>query len=101
MNAKSSAPSDASITVPRDRDLDAAETSRRELTPAPDTVNARDEDYASAQKSLPPGSGVAEALHARPPRGEDQLEVGSAGDAARPGKTGIVNPALPPRGQTK
>jgi hypothetical protein len=85
------------IDVPRDADLDTPESSRRDVTPSPDTVNIRDEDYPSAGKPLLPGSPTARALQERPPAGDDQLRAGSAGDAARPSKTGIVNPSLPPR----
>lgn len=66
--------------------------------PSPDTVNIRDEDYPAAGKPLLPDSPEAEALHENRAPGKDQLEVGSAGDAARPTKTGIMNPTLPPRG---
>ena len=69
--------------------------------PSPDTINIRDEDYPSANKPLPEDSLFAQKLHEHPPQGEDQLEVGSAGDAARPTKTGIMKPTLPPRGQMK
>jgi hypothetical protein len=88
------------IEVPRDQDLASAASSRREVTPSPDTVNIRDEDYAGAEtdKPLPADSPATQALHEQPPRGRDQLQPGSAGDAARPSKTGIMNPTLPPRG---
>ncbi|HYD85124.1 MAG TPA: hypothetical protein VEA63_13760, partial [Opitutus sp.] len=67
------------------------------VMPSPDTVNIRDEDYPSEGKPLPAESPAAKALHEHPPQGHDQLEVGSAGDAARPSKTGIMKPTLPPR----
>ena len=102
-----STPSDSSrsdknkISVPRDAKVDTAESSRREVMPSPDTVNMPDEGYAPGPKPLPSDSPLAAQLHEHPPQGEDQLEVGSAGDAARPSKTGIVNPTLPPRGQSR
>ncbi len=89
------------ITVPRDRDVDTAETSRREVMPSPDTINIRDEDYPASDQPLPSDSQHARALHAQPPGGRDQLRPGSAGDAARPSKTGIMNPSLPPRGNVR
>jgi hypothetical protein len=102
MNTPKSKPSDAQPArqpeVPRDRDLDTAENSRRNLTPSPDTVNIRDEDYPSENKPLTPDHPSTEALHTRPPHGRDQLQTGSAGDAARPSKTGIAPTTLAPRG---
>lgn len=87
------------IVVPRDPDVETAETSRSEVMPSPDTVNIRDEDYPAEGKPLQPESRAARVLHEHPPKGKDQLEVGSAGDAARPSKSGIMNTTLPPREQ--
>jgi hypothetical protein len=102
-NEKPVPPSERKIAVPRDRDPDTAASSRRSITPSPDTVNIRDEDYPSAEteRPLPADSPVAAVLHEQPPHGRDQLQTGSAGDAARPSKTGVMRPTLPPRGQTK
>ena len=100
-NQADSPPDRKDPVVPRDRDVDTAESSRRDVMPSPDTVNMPDEDYPMTHKPLPAESDAARALHDRPPKGKDQLEVGSAGDAARPMKTGIMNPNLPPRGQMK
>lgn len=89
------------ITVPRDPDVDTAADNSSEVMPSPDTVNIADEDYPSDDKPLLPESAAARKLHENPPKGSDQLEVGSAGDAARPSKTGIMNTTLPPRGQMR
>ncbi|ACB73486.1 hypothetical protein [Opitutus terrae] len=89
------------ITAPRDPEVDTVESSRRSVTPSPDTVNLRDEDYPAVDQPLVAGSREARALHQNPPRRPDQLEAGGAGDAARPSKTGIMKPPLPPRGQMK
>ncbi len=89
------------INVPRDADLDTTERSRRDVMPSPDTVNIRDEDYPSENKPLTGDSSAARALHQRPSPAHDQLRAGSAGDAAHPSRTGIMNPALPPRAKTK
>ena len=99
--AKQSSSRPKDPTVPRDRDVDTTENSRRDVMPSPDTVNMPDEDYPMTHKPLPAESEATRALHDRPPKGKDQLEVGSAGDAARPMKTGIRNPNLPPRAQMK
>jgi hypothetical protein len=104
MNAKPSTEESKkpkAVTVPRDADVETAETSSRDVMPSPDTVNMPDEDYPMTHKPLPPDSALARKLHDDPPKGKDQLEVGSGGDAARPMKTGIRNPNLPPRSQMK
>jgi hypothetical protein len=88
------------IVVPRDPDVDT-DHGESEVMPSPDTVNIADEDYPSDDKPLLPESPAARKLHENPPQGTDQLEVGSAGDAARPSKTGIMNTTLPPRGQMR
>jgi hypothetical protein len=95
------APRDQNITVPRDPDVDTTESSRRNVTPSPDNVNIKDEDYVSAAKPLSSDSPEVGILHSRTKEADDQLEVDSAGDAARPTKTGIMNPALPPRSEMK
>lgn len=59
----------------------------------------RDEDYTDRDKPLIAGSIEAKRLQEHPPTGTDQLEVGSAGDAARPTKEGIDGKPIPPRGQ--
>lgn len=84
------------IEVPRDRKLDDG---RGQPTPAPGGDSIKDEDYASNERPLPPDSPITKRLHEHPPKGRDQLEVGSAGDAARPSKEGIHNKTLPPRGR--
>ena len=106
MNPSSSSEKDKraekpTIVVPRDSDVDTAESSRREVTPSPDTINIRDEEYPSDDKPLAAESPEARTLHERRPRAPDQLEVGSAGDAARPTKTGIMKTTLPPRSDMK
>lgn len=67
--------------------------------PAARGDNMSDEDYANGDRPLLPDSATARALHARPPRGRDQLRTGTAGDAGRPSKEGIHNKPIPPRGQ--
>jgi hypothetical protein len=89
------------ISVPRDPDVDSAERSREEVMPSPDTTNLRDEDYPPDDKPLPAESPAARQLHDHPPRARGELETGSGGDAARPGKTGIMNTTLPPRGEAR
>lgn len=73
-------PSQREITVPRDRDLDTAEKSRRNRMPSTDEVNARDEDFATTDQPLRPGS---------------QAER----DSGRPGREGVTGKSLPPRGR--
>lgn len=87
-----------SITVPRDRDLDAPPRRRRESPPSAADVNPRDEDYTDREKPLVAGSREARLLHENPPRAKGELGVGTAGDAARPIKPGIHGKPLPPRG---
>lgn len=81
------------LTVPRDPD---AGRTRDDATPprrhSPAGVRAR------VRGSLEPDSPPARALHERPPKGRDQLRVGTGGDAARPGKTGLAATAINPRG---
>jgi hypothetical protein len=85
--------------VPRDREVDGSPKHRTDRVPSAADVNPRDEDvYTDRDKPLVAGSRDARALHDHPPKGKDQLEVGSAGDAARPIKTGIGGKPIPPRG---
>ncbi|MBI2511441.1 MAG: hypothetical protein HYV96_05645 [Opitutae bacterium] len=81
------------IEVPRDPD--AGRFSERDVTPprhhAVEGVDAR------VRGSLEPESPIARALQEHPPKGKGQLDVGTGGDAARPGKTGIGPTSIPPR----
>jgi hypothetical protein len=89
------------ITVPREPPLDGDDdpaAPRDDRAPAAGSVNILDEDYAASGKPLPPDSPIAKALHAHPPRAKDELDVGTAGDAARPTKDGITPTQIPPRG---
>jgi hypothetical protein len=93
-NTKSGAP-----TVPRDRVLDGSPELRSDPTPAAVDRNIPEEDYTDRDKPLVAGSREARALHDRPPPTKGELDVGTAGDAARPSKGGIHGKPLPPRGQ--
>lgn len=77
------------------RDADAGRFSERDTTP-PRHHSAEGVD-ARVRGSLEPDSRPARALHARPPRGRGQLDVGTGGDAARPGKTGLSPTSIRPR----
>lgn len=81
------------IEVPRDPD--AGRVSEGETTP-PRHHSAEGVD-ARVRGSLEPDSPPARALHDHPPRGKGQLDVGTGGDAARPGKTGIAPTSIQPR----
>lgn len=81
------------IEVPRDPD--AGQFSERDTT-LPRHHSAEGVD-ARVRGSLEPDSPPARALQDRPPRGKGQLAVGSGGDAARPGKTGISPTSIQPR----
>jgi hypothetical protein len=99
---KSSAPNKAKSreAVPRDRDTDRADVE----TPSPQSAadsNIQDEDYTDREKPLVADSDAARALHDRPPRTKGGLGVGTAGDAARPTKTGIYGKPLPPRSRAR
>ena len=83
------------IEVPRDEELDRDNGS---AMPAPDGPSMRDEDYTDREKPLLPDSVEAKRLQHHPPKGRDQLRVGTAGDAGRPTKEGIEGKPLPPRG---
>lgn len=87
--------------VPRDSDTADAEASDRRHIPGAEDRNALDEDYATDQAPLAPGSPAS----AQPPHTErqtqGQLEVGSGGDAARPGKEGLTGKPIPPRGEVR
>ncbi|HZP58890.1 MAG TPA: hypothetical protein VFB27_01100 [Opitutaceae bacterium] len=101
MQTPSSEKTDASarklnITVPRDPDVDVAASERP--TPAPGSVNLRDEDLAAANKPLPEDSPLTQALNGHQPHAPGQLGVGTAGDPARPTKEGIHDKPIPPRG---
>jgi hypothetical protein len=80
------------IEVPRDPDAGHAEG---ETTP-PRHHSAEGVD-ARVRGSLEPDSPPARALQAHPPKGKGQLDVGTGGDAARPGKTGISATSIQPR----
>lgn len=85
-------------TVPRDADIEDSANP----TPSPPSaadVNPRDEEiYTDREKPLVAGSREARLLHDNPPRTKGTLDVGTAGDAARPTKPGIHGKPLPPRG---
>jgi hypothetical protein len=85
--------------VPRDSDTADAEASDRRHIPGPDDRNVTDEDYATEHASLAPDSPLARKLHKKPPTGEEQLDVGTGGDAGRPGKEGVTGKPIPGRGQ--
>src|SRR4051812_22500948 len=79
------------------RDPDAGKQSE-DTPPSAEVTNPLDEDYADAGKPLIEGSPEARALHRRPPQARGELGVGTAGDAARPTKSGIHDKPIPPRG---
>lgn len=86
-------------TVPRDRILDGSPEHRSDAPASAADRNPRDEEvYTDREKPLIGGSREARLLHDHPPKGEGQLDVGTAGDAARPSKPGIHGKPLPPRG---
>lgn len=87
------------VTVPRDRDLATPSRQRNDSPPSAADVNPRDEEiYTDREKPLVAGSREARLLHDHPPRTKGTLDVGTAGDAARPIKPGIHGKPLPPRG---
>lgn len=86
------------IQVPRDAKVD---TGMSPPTPAHDAEQWRDEDYTDREKPLIGGSDLAKARHDNPPKGKGQLGVGTAGDVARPSKTGIYGKPIPPRGSVR
>ena len=89
------------ITVPREKPLDGEtppSRTRADDPPAAGSINPPEETYAEQEQSLAPDSPLVEALHRRGPTAKDQLDVGTAGDAARPTKTGITPTSIPPRG---
>lgn len=96
MNQNTPDPESHEIKVPRDRRLD---TRDGPPMPSPGGEIMKDEDYADQDKPVLPDSVSAKRLQARPPKGTDQLRVGTAGDAARPSKEGIHNKPVPPRGR--
>ena len=81
------------VTVPRDPDAGRTDDSE---SPLPRHHSARGE-AKRVRGTLDADSPPARALHERPPRGRGQLTVGSGGDAARPGKTGIAATSIQPR----
>lgn len=81
------------IEVPRDPD--AGRISEGDATP-PRHHSAEGVD-ARVRGSLDPDSPPARALQAHPPKGRGQLDVGTGGDAARPGKTGLSATSIQPR----
>ena len=85
------------ISVPRDPDVVLPE--REERTPAPNFANLRDEDSAAANKPLPADSPVTQSLNEHQPHAPGQLDVGTAGDPARPDKEGIHDKPIPPSGE--
>ena len=89
----SSARRPSRLEVPRD--ADAGQFSERDTT-LPRHHSAEGVD-ARVRGSLEADSPPARALHARPPQGKGQLDVGTGGDAARPGKTGVAPTSIQPR----
>lgn len=87
----------AAPQIPRDSDRGRAGRGSAEPKAAAD-VNPRDEYYTDKDKPLVAGSRLAKALHKNPPTTKGELGVGTAGDAARPTKTGIHGKPIPPRG---
>lgn len=85
--------------IPHQSDTADAEASDRRHVPGPDDRNVLDEDYGTDQAPLAPDSPLGGELHQRRPKAGGQLDVGTAGDAARPGKEGIDGKPIPPRGQ--
>lgn len=84
--------------IPRDSDTADAEASARRHVPGPDDRNALDEDYASEGQPLAPDAPEVKKLHRTPPKGQGQLDIGTGGDAGRPGKEGVTGKPIPPRG---
>ena len=88
-------------TVPRDRDVDNS-SRKRETSPASAAdANIEDEEYTDRDKPLVADSDAARALHDNPSRTKGDLGVGTAGDAARPSKTGIYGKPVPPRSRSQ
>jgi hypothetical protein len=85
--------------VPRDRELDQQPARNADSPPAAADVNMPDEGYSDQDKPLVADSREVGALHDRSARNKGTLGVGTAGDAARPTKTGIHSKTIPPRGQ--
>lgn len=67
--------------------------------PAPDGPGVKDEYYTDRDKPLLPKSAAAIQLQEHPPKGEEQLRRGTAGDAGRPTTEGIYGKPIPPRGK--
>lgn len=88
-------PEKKSIEVPRDERLDRGDGP---TMPSADGQAMRDEDYTDRDKPLLASSVEAKRLQHHPPKGKDQLRVGTAGDAGRPTKEGIEGKPIPPRG---
>lgn len=65
--------------------------------PPAGSVQLRDEDTARTDQPLLPDSPLVDKLHRDPPKGKDQLQTGSGGDAARPGREGTAGKPIPPR----
>lgn len=84
--------------VPRDTDSADAEASDRRHFPGPDDRNAKDEDQAAEQASRTPDSPLTGKLHEKSSPGPGQLDVGTGGDAGRPGKEGVTGKPIPRRG---
>lgn len=95
-----SAPKHTAPEVPRDREVDRPASAGKPdaLPPSPADHNQPDEEYTDQEKPLVAGSREARALQDRPPSAPGELGVGTAGDAARPTKTGIYGKPIPPRG---
>lgn len=79
-------------TVPRDPDA-----GRTPDDTTPPRRHSPEGKRARVRGSLEPDSPPARALHERPPAGQGQLGVGTGGDAARPGKTGLSPTSIQPR----
>lgn len=67
--------------------------------PAAGSRQVLDEDFASTDRPVLPNTKTARALQDHPPKGEGQLDVGTGGDAGRPGKEGFDGKPIPPRGR--
>lgn len=81
------------ISVPRDADA-GRDTDSKPVRPGHHSARG---EAKRVRGTLDADSPPARALHDRPPKGRGQLTVGSGGDAARPGKTGVAATSIQPR----
>lgn len=81
-------------SLPRDADARSAADQSRPVLPGRHSARG---EAKRVRGTLDENSPPARALHDRPPKGRGQLTVGSGGDAARPGKTGIAATSIQPR----